>query len=619
MMMDAYRILQSYDRNGVLGELTGKSPGEVDRLLRHEHRGLREALQKARRRAFEEKRELEIDCARLSGVNGGERCLVAPDETTRRQLDRFPEVEAQLLEPEEPAPGMRHCASLQQARPLLARCAYNGLWSPSGTNWQPIRSVELTASEVERLLPRSGETACGLLVLARRRYQSIVGDIAGLCGVDPHCHAEDIDLGIWLLAAEQTARAHGWRFEPRLFPAERQSDCLNHLQRIARERIARLPDGSEREREAAKRLLAGLEAGEYRPHCLLVPLQGRPLELDAACSGGLRPSPFDRLVEARSTQRVASPAGEMQIDALGELFEIARAFIRGPVAGSLVDTIRFPLFSWNDPLVEQVGVAMHQAVQGPGGFMQRANPENLRAYLGSRRLLPDDGCAEPTVAESLQRWTALGSEQLEKAGEEVVLPARAMPPYLLSKLLEGTLFQQEGELVVDRRKRPITIPLFLNLVRMMLGSFVRFSLGFRNTHPLLGILLAPASAEAGSGSDTLHENVFHAMGRVVGHMTLLSRARGTVSIIKSGPTEIAGDSIRRALSEQAVDEEVRRATGAGELHPILTFQLGLPLGPDESVCSGQPEEHDGLQERLLDRRASRAPLLDHYLPAAAKG
>lgn len=263
---------------------------------------------------------------------------------------------------------------------------------------------------------------------------------------------------------------------------------------------------------------------------------------------------------------------------------------------------------------------MHEAVQGPGGYLQRACPENLRAYLAScPPSLSTASCAEPALFEALQRWMQLDAQQLEKAGDEVVLPARAIPPHVLGKLLQGKLFRQQGELVVDRRKRPITVSLFLNLVRMMLGSFVRFSLGFRNTHPLLGVLLAPAGAEAGCGIDEPPENVFHVMGRAVGYMTLLSRARGTVSIIKSGPTEIARDAIRRSLSEQAIDPEIRRSTGAGELQPILTFQLGLPLGPDERVCSGQPEEHDGLQERLLDRRAPRAPLLDHYLPVVAEG
>ena len=42
--------------------------------------------------------------------------------------------------------------------------------------------------------------------------------------------------------------------------------------------------------------------------------------------------------------------------------------------------------------------------------------------------------------------------------------------------------------------------------------------------------------------------------------------------------------------------------------------MDLPLGPDEIVSKGQPDEHDGAKERLLDRRAPRAPLSSHYVP-----
>ena len=68
------------------------------------------------------------------------------------------------------------------------------------------------------------------------------------------------------------------------------------------------------------------------------------------------------------------------------------------------------------------------------------------------------------------------------------------------------------------------------------------------------------------------------------------------------------------LSEHALEPDMRRLCASRELLPTLTFQVGEPLGPDELVCRGQPDEHDGLQERLLDRRAGRAPLLQHYLP-----
>jgi hypothetical protein len=140
----------------------------------------------------------------------------------------------------------------------------------------------------------------------------------------------------------------------------------------------------------------------------------------------------------------------------------------------------------------------------------------------------------------------------------------------------------------------------MKLVRMMARSFGKFFLTFQNTHPALGVVLGPREPQDGGSA-------YQAAGRIVAHMTFLCRARGQVSIIKSGPLEIAGRKIQEALA--------RRVSRAGKMEPVLTFQLGLPLGPDEVVSPGQPDEHDGAKERLLDRRAPRAPLSSHYIPA----
>jgi hypothetical protein len=75
-----------------------------------------------------------------------------------------------------------------------------------------------------------------------------------------------------------------------------------------------------------------------------------------------------------------------------------------------------------------------------------------------------------------------------------------------ARFLEGGLFRESDGLILDRRRRPLTLALFMKLVRMMLGSFIRFSLEFRNTHPLLGVLLAPPN-DGGDGS------VYRAVGR----------------------------------------------------------------------------------------------------------
>jgi nitroreductase len=110
--------------------------------------------------------------------------------------------------------------------------------------------------------------------------------------------------------------------------------------------------------------------------------------------------------------------------------------------------------------------------------------------------------------------------------------------------------------------------------------------------------------------------LFEQAGRAVAHMSFLARAKGLVSIIKSGPVEIARAKITRIVGEAAPDPECRRQIAAGTLAPLVTFQLGYPLGPEEIVSKGQPDAHSGLAERLLDRRAVRSKLSEHYVPVS---
>jgi hypothetical protein len=575
--VDAFELLKSYDRNGVLGELTGASVQKVERFFRLAHRQAVSALEEARARAKAEKQEIPVDASRLAGVNGGDVWIVAPDGKTRRELEMFPGVEAQLLDPGRRFTELRPCSTLTRARPLFARCAYNGLWSPSGTNWQPIRSLELLDSEVARLTG-APSGSCGLLVLARRRYQSILSDIAGLCGFEQASHAEHIDLGIWLLCAEQTACSHGWELAPTRVADKEQEQATRELISVLGERVKNL---SGPEAAGAQELLRSVQMGDHYPAYILLPSEGRPLVVDERFPGGLRPSHFDRLVQARSTQRVASPAGELEAETLGWLFKKAQEFVPDQIRSALA----CPVFTRHDEFPAEVGKAMHEGIEGSSGLMHKASLSRLKSHLCFCRELPDE----------VEKWTKLDEEHLEFRGKNVALPARLVPVHICAKLQEGGHFRQKGEYLMDHRDRPLSPVRLMKLVRMMARSFGRFFLTFQNTHPLLGVVLAPPDDAA-----------YRAVGRLVAHMTFLSRARGQVSIIKSGPLEIAGKAIREHLK--------KHVRSAGKAEPVVTFQVGLPLGPDEIVSKGQPDEHDGAKERLLDRRAPRAPLASHYIP-----
>jgi len=334
--------------------------------------------------------------------------------------------------------------------------------------------------------------------------------------------------------------------------------------------------------KGAEELLRSVQAGEHYPAYILLPSEGRPLMVDERFPGGLRPSHFDRLVQARSTQRVASPAGELEAETLGWLFKKAQDFVPDQIRSALA----CPVFTRDDEFPAEVGQAMHEGIEGSGGLMHKASLARLKSHLCFCRELPDE----------VEKWTRLDGEQLELPGKNLALPARLVPAHICEKLQEGGHFRQKGEYLVDHRERPLSPVRLMKLVRMMARSFGRFFLTFQNTHPLLGVVLAPPD----------DPGTYRAVGRLVAHMTFLSRARGQVSIIKSGPLEIAGKAIREGLQ--------KRVRAAAKLEPVVTFQVGLPLGPDERVSAGQPDEHDGAKERLLDRRAPRAPLSSHYVP-----
>jgi hypothetical protein len=590
--MNTLDLIAGYDTNGILGALSGILGPEADRLFREEHQAIQAALGAAREQARGAGAPVTIDAARLSGTIGFDSWVVAPDGATRRELTTFPDLVAQLSAPAAAPGDQPPCRSLEAARPLLLRCAYNGLWSPSGTNWQPIRALELEPAEAGRLTGRL-DACCGLLVFARARYDSILGDVARLCGLEPAPRAEDIDLGTWIFVAEQTARAHGWALEA--IDLRREASLAQQARGVAIDLLR------SRTFAAGAELLASVERGDHIPATLLLARQGPPLGRDPAAPGSLARSRWDQLVEARSTQRVASPVRDLPREALLELWEAAGRFLPAEARTRLA----LPTFTWHEETPRLIGVAMHAGIEGgeaAGGLVQRANLEQVRDYL--RRCGP--------LPEEWRRWVDLPRDCLEEPAGKLPLPAHLIPEHLRRKLVEGGQFKLRDDLLLDQRDRPLTAERMIKLVRMIAKSFGRFFLSFQNTHPLLGVLLCRASPEDPSRASAW---LFEQAGRAVAHMSFLARAKGLVSIIKSGPVEIARAALTCIVTEHAPDPAIRQALAAGLLSPLLTFQIGYPLGPEEIVSAGQPDAHPGLAERLLDRRAVRARLSAHYVPA----
>lgn len=571
-------LLASYDAYGVLGELTGISLAERDRRQRRVVRAARGRLAAAREEAAADGNVVTVDASAVSGIAGGDAWLVAPDGAVERRLEPAPVAAEVIGRRAAPTSSGAPPVSPAEARPLLLRCAYNGLWSPSGTNWQPIRVVEVAGEELATLAAAAGWRPVGdavAVVVRRTAYESLLGDVAALGGAAIEARAELVDAGIHRAACAVTVAGHGCDPGWLEVPDDRRTAADSVLGAIVRRRVAAWG-------EAAAELTQRLEVGGatvawgFEPR----PLAGDGRHLTPGIPGGLAPSAVDRLVWSRASERVASPSRELEPDRVRSL--LARARAAAPDAAEAVEAV---VLSRGGPEVAAIGRAVHEALYGAG-----ADPTTGAGGAGG--LL--SRISEPVVAAGLG---------LADTAPGTPVPMAAVPRRLRDHLLASPGIGCDGELLVERDGRPLTVAGLTRLVRVLTVGFGRHFLGFGSTHPVTVVLLAPLSP--------LVPDVGFACGELVARLLLLARADGLVAVAKSGPTELARDAIDRVVAAAAPRLEGRIANGA--LGALLVVQLGWPLGPDEQVVVGG-EPHDGLVERLHDRRAPRARLAEHYLP-----
>ncbi len=566
------KLLDGFDTNGTLGDLTEISESRHNQLFQHALIDAQNSLEQAQKTAREKSLTITVDASRLSGTNGFDNWLVTPSGKVTRQLVPFEQV-GQLLEQ---APAGHRITDGQlnhdksDAARLFARMAYNGLWSPSGTNWQPIRSLVLEGKDASAIFGISVPSQA-LVVMTRKKYSSILGDVAGLCSISHDPHAEYIDLGIWIQIALLTASMHGWSLV--------QKDILGKPARgLVKFLKAKAGNMEQGDSVALLELSSSLETGEHIPAYVLYPRSSVRLAQSPDAPGLLQSSQFDRLVEARSTQRVASPTGVLSRQDIKWLWDHALEHVSGNWSQSS-ENLKFLSFTKADDVPAEIGKAMKKGIEGPGGLLSRVNMENIRMNI-------------PYCP-----------------GESEPLQAQDIPEHLYRTLTSSGQYRLEQGLLLDHRTKALTPARLVKLVRMLAKSFGRFFLSFQNTHPVLGIIMVRAGL--GSREQVL---AYEFAGRIAAHMSVLARARGWVSIIKSGPVEIARDSIQELLAKNSQLDDEAKAIRTGKLNALLTFQVGLPLGPYELVSEGMPGEHNGLLERKLDKRAGRASIKRHHIP-----
>ena len=483
------------------------------------------------------------------------------------------------------------------------QCSYNGLWSPSGTNWQPVRAVELDTDQMTRLAPhvRSGRTLRrpGIALLARTEYESMLGDAARVARLKLESQAEFIDVGIYAAACELTAAAAG-------APAAVEVVCLADQPRVTAEIARILAQRCEHYdtpmRCRAESLIEALKSGEYVVDGLFCPSPAETHTSPEAPSTSEQTS-FDRLVAARCSQRVASPNQELSLADFASLWDVATR----AVDPAILEHIRYSAFTWHDAVPRLIGKAMFEGLYGEGadlqtgeggqgGMLDSVNLDNLVAYLAE----------QPNAAPSIQEINAAGPDRRLELASTLAIPAGLIPRRLREFILSKPQFHLNDDTVTSRNGQPLTIEQFVRMVRLLTLSFGKFFLSFQNTHPITAVLLVQRVADP-----ELHASIYRSLGRLMAAMTFACRARGWVSIIKGGPTEINRAGVGQVVAQHTEDKAVRNLVEEGQFIASLTFQVGYPLGPDEIVtASGQ--QHTGLMERSRDKRSPRASIGEHY-------
>lgn len=602
---DVVAFADAKRRASLTGRLLGLGLPERDEVLAAEFARFDAAIEAAKAQAAAEGRPVNVDGAGISLTDGGDTWTIWPDGRMTREYSRHAGFDAFLAQ-------LAHPPAIDWHRPapraMLLEAAYHAFWSPSATNWQPTRVIEVTGETRDALAAIAAfEVPANdfplLLLLRREHYESLLGDVLEPFGQEVTAREESIDAGIFAHTLAMGALAQGLTAREHEFsPTEREAARSVVLAELDR----RLEAGGHGAavREQLVRVRAFLEAGRYHPDAIVA--IGHP-------AAPVAPFPaFGALVGEHSTQRVASPAAEFGHDAMMRIWEASRDTL--PVADR--DLVLFADFSWHEKVPARIGLAMFQALYGAG-----ADPESKAGGEGGLLTAINVGNylrhADKTSASWLDErlpagWRALDEEALRKAAKELPFRRQDLGRYMLERILRDGKYRVEGDMVLDDRGRALTVPLLVRMFKSLAATFGNFFLKFQNTHPQNAVLLADATHP-----DPHH--VWRAVGKAAAVLTYLSRAEGASSIIKTGPIDLARDPIGAILAENPDDLAHLRPwkdrLARRELLPAMTFQVGMPLAGSDVIEAGTPGEHTGYEERRRDKRPPREDFTTHYFPA----
>lgn len=608
-----YQFTEAKRRSSLTGRLLGIGLPERDGVLNEQFARFEADLEAALEEAARTGKPVSVDGSGIALTDGGDTWWVHPDGQMTREYSAFPgfgEFLATLGTP----PALDFTRAVDPS--ALLRAAYNGFWSPSATNWQPVRVLEIDGEARAAFMELAGWSteaiALPLWVLLRRdHYESLLGDVLEPYGLAVTAREESIDVGIFAQAAAMTAQSEGLTSREHIFTAAQLDEATRLLTREIERRLESLGNPAAgtpaaTEVEKLQSLQAMLESGKYLPDSLMA--IGHPVE-----AAGMTFEGFGDLVDQHSTQRVASSSREFGKAETALLWTQTMASLPPEERAC----VTWSFFHRDERTPFEIGQAMFSALYGEGADAETktGGEGGLLTAITVRNYLAQIAKQDPDYIRRIagENWESLTDSELQKATRQVAVRTRDVGRYLLERVLRDGKYVSQDGLLQDTTGKPLSIPVLVRINKSLASTFGNFFLKFQNTHPQNAVLLA--NLECGYEE----HRVYRAVGKAAVGLTYAARALGASSIIKTGPIDLARDPIARILEQNpdghAELAPLRDGLANGRIRPAMTFQVGYPLTGSDRVDAGTPNEHSGLDERKRDKRPPREDFRRHYLPS----
>lgn len=599
---------------GVVGSLIGKTLSERTRLLEPLWTHFLAELEKARHQAVQNGTHEEIDGSGISLANGGDTWIIYPDGKMGREFSKYPNFPEIL-------PHLEKQDELDSARKLpreeVLSASFNALWGPSATNWQPVMVVEISQESQQAAIKHWGLNTQPhpnlplILLLRREHYDSLLGDVMEAFGFEVTAKEESIDVGIYEEILKMSFRSKGIGYLCADTDEAKMPEALELVRRDLKLKLQHLkavPEKTPFRNAEVKKIettIDYLNRGKYFPDVLF--------QVGYPKGGGVALFPeFDQLTLERTTQRVASPVGEIPEDELKMILDNCL----GNLTPQDRDSVYIADFTWHNPAVVEIGAGMFEALYGKGadpvtkhggaeGFLSGMNNRNYMTCL--KRRDPD---SLPFFTE--QQLRDMPEADLRHLARETILHARHIGPYLLERMTLDGKYLVKDDLIVSDSGKQVSAGLMTKLLAGIAATFGNFFLKFKNTHPITLMICGK------EGQPMQVQNAhFKAVGKVGALLSYEVRRLGYTAITKSGPIDLAKEHIRNVLVKNLGKDSAKNWIVDGlrkkEWSPAMVFQFGFPLKGSDIIDTGTPDEHTGLEERKRDKRPTRFGLDARYI------